>query len=154
MNLLNVSIVGKPNVGKSTFFNKIFNEEISKTGDQPGTISQQMMLLVCNRLMRSPMTLGIVSPFSVCGGIYSQRYGALYKGGVSRGSQVTPLCRPRRRQVSVTGFDQPGRHVPRVSLGRAELCSIRRNSGRRYLATCPGSTAGPLESRRTEPQHR
>ena len=37
MNLLNVSIVGKPNVGKSTFFNKIFSEEISKTGDQPGT---------------------------------------------------------------------------------------------------------------------
>ena len=37
MNLLNVSIVGKPNVGKSTFFNKIFNETISKTGDQPVT---------------------------------------------------------------------------------------------------------------------
>ena len=40
MNLLNVSIVGKPNVGKSTFFNKIFNKEISKTGDQPGTTKE------------------------------------------------------------------------------------------------------------------
>ena len=37
---INVSIVGKPNVGKSTFFNKIFNKEISKIGDQPGTTKE------------------------------------------------------------------------------------------------------------------
>ena len=40
MNIINISIVGKPNVGKSTFFNKIFNSEISKTGDQPGTTKE------------------------------------------------------------------------------------------------------------------
>ena len=48
MDLLDVSIVGKPNVGKSTFFNKIFNKEISKIGDQPGTtkevISQELSI--------------------------------------------------------------------------------------------------------------
>jgi len=37
---INISIVGKPNVGKSTFFNKIFNEEISKIGDEPGTTKE------------------------------------------------------------------------------------------------------------------
>ena len=37
---INIAIVGKPNVGKSTFFNKIFNKEISKTGDQPGTTKE------------------------------------------------------------------------------------------------------------------
>ena len=47
MNLLNVSIVGKPNVGKSTFFNKIFNKEISKTGDQPGTTKE----VISNKLL-------------------------------------------------------------------------------------------------------
>ena len=35
--MINISIVGKPNVGKSTFFNKIFGESISKVADQPGT---------------------------------------------------------------------------------------------------------------------
>ena len=35
--MINISIVGKPNVGKSTFFNKIFGENISKVADQPGT---------------------------------------------------------------------------------------------------------------------
>ena len=34
---INISIVGKPNVGKSTFFNKIFSKNISKVGDEPGT---------------------------------------------------------------------------------------------------------------------
>ena len=33
----NISIVGKPNVGKSTFFNNIFSKNISKVGDEPGT---------------------------------------------------------------------------------------------------------------------
>ena len=35
--MINISIVGKPNVGKSTFFNKIFKENISKVADAPGT---------------------------------------------------------------------------------------------------------------------
>ena len=35
--MINISIVGKPNVGKSTFFNKIFGANISKVADQPGT---------------------------------------------------------------------------------------------------------------------
>ena len=35
--MVNVAIVGKPNVGKSTFFNKIFNSNISKVSDMPGT---------------------------------------------------------------------------------------------------------------------
>jgi len=35
--IINVAIVGKPNVGKSTFFNKIFRSNISKVTDQPGT---------------------------------------------------------------------------------------------------------------------
>lgn len=34
---IHISIVGKPNVGKSTFFNKIFSENISKVADEPGT---------------------------------------------------------------------------------------------------------------------
>ena len=34
---INISIVGKPNVGKSTFFNKIFSKNISKVADEPGT---------------------------------------------------------------------------------------------------------------------
>ena len=38
--IVNVSIVGKPNVGKSTFFNKIFNSNISKVTDFPGTTKQ------------------------------------------------------------------------------------------------------------------
>ena len=37
MSPINISIVGKPNVGKSTFFNKIFNKPISAIGDLPGT---------------------------------------------------------------------------------------------------------------------
>jgi len=35
--MINISIVGKPNVGKSTFFNKIFGKNISKVADEPGT---------------------------------------------------------------------------------------------------------------------
>ena len=35
-----VSIVGKPNVGKSTFFNKIFNSNISKVANEPGTTKE------------------------------------------------------------------------------------------------------------------
>ena len=38
--IVNVSIVGKPNVGKSTFFNKVFNSNISKVADLPGTTKQ------------------------------------------------------------------------------------------------------------------
>jgi len=34
---LNVAIVGKPNVGKSTFFNKLFSSNISKVSNVPGT---------------------------------------------------------------------------------------------------------------------
>ena len=37
---LNIAIVGKPNVGKSTFFNKIFHSNISKITDMPGTTKQ------------------------------------------------------------------------------------------------------------------
>lgn len=37
---LNVAIVGKPNVGKSTFFNKIFSSNISKVSDLPGTTKE------------------------------------------------------------------------------------------------------------------
>ena len=37
---LNVAIVGKPNVGKSTFFNKIFSSNISKVSDIPGTTKE------------------------------------------------------------------------------------------------------------------
>ena len=37
---INISIVGKPNVGKSTFFNKIFSSNISKVADEPGTTKQ------------------------------------------------------------------------------------------------------------------
>ena len=35
-----ISIVGKPNVGKSTFFNKIFKSNISKVANEPGTTKQ------------------------------------------------------------------------------------------------------------------
>ena len=35
-----VSIVGKPNVGKSTFFNKIFKSNISKVANEPGTTKE------------------------------------------------------------------------------------------------------------------
>jgi len=38
--IINIAIVGKPNVGKSTFFNKIFNSNISKVSDLPGTTKQ------------------------------------------------------------------------------------------------------------------
>ncbi len=37
---INIAIVGKPNVGKSTFFNKFFNSNISKVADLPGTTKQ------------------------------------------------------------------------------------------------------------------
>ena len=37
---IHISIVGKPNVGKSTFFNKIFSENISKVADEPGTTKE------------------------------------------------------------------------------------------------------------------
>ena len=37
---LNIAIVGKPNVGKSTFFNKVFQSNISKVADVPGTTKQ------------------------------------------------------------------------------------------------------------------
>ena len=37
---IHVSIVGKPNVGKSTFFNKIFSSNISKVANEPGTTKQ------------------------------------------------------------------------------------------------------------------
>ena len=37
---INISIVGKPNVGKSTFFNKIFGSNISKVENEPGTTKQ------------------------------------------------------------------------------------------------------------------
>lgn len=37
---LSIAIVGKPNVGKSTFFNKIFSSNISKVADEPGTTKQ------------------------------------------------------------------------------------------------------------------
>ena len=37
---VNISIVGKPNVGKSTFFNKIFKSNISKVADLPGTTKE------------------------------------------------------------------------------------------------------------------
>ena len=37
---INIAIVGKPNVGKSTFFNKIFKANISKVADEPGTTKQ------------------------------------------------------------------------------------------------------------------
>jgi len=37
---VNIAIVGKPNVGKSTFFNKIFKSNISKIADDPGTTKQ------------------------------------------------------------------------------------------------------------------
>lgn len=36
----NICIVGKPNVGKSTFFNKIFSSNISKVANEPGTTTQ------------------------------------------------------------------------------------------------------------------
>lgn len=42
----NICIVGKPNVGKSTFFNKIFNSNISKVGNEPGTTSQVIEKLI------------------------------------------------------------------------------------------------------------
>ena len=35
--ITNVAIVGKPNVGKSTFFNKLFSANISKVSNEPGT---------------------------------------------------------------------------------------------------------------------
>ena len=37
---IDIAIVGKPNVGKSTFFNKIFGSNISKVADEPGTTKQ------------------------------------------------------------------------------------------------------------------
>ena len=37
---INIAIVGKPNVGKSTFFNKIFGSNISKVANEPGTTKQ------------------------------------------------------------------------------------------------------------------
>ena len=38
--IIDVAIVGKPNVGKSTFFNKIFTSNISKVANEPGTTKQ------------------------------------------------------------------------------------------------------------------
>lgn len=37
---VNISIVGKPNVGKSTFFNTIFKSNISKVANLPGTTKE------------------------------------------------------------------------------------------------------------------
>lgn len=46
-NIVNISIVGKPNVGKSTFFNKIFKSNISKVEDLPGTTKQVVSKILC-----------------------------------------------------------------------------------------------------------
>jgi GTP-binding protein len=35
--VITLAIVGKPNVGKSTFFNKVLNKDLSPVSETPGT---------------------------------------------------------------------------------------------------------------------
>ena len=35
--VITIAIVGKPNVGKSTFFNKVLNKDLSPVSEIPGT---------------------------------------------------------------------------------------------------------------------
>ena len=37
LGVITLAIVGKPNVGKSTFFNKVLNKDLSPVSESPGT---------------------------------------------------------------------------------------------------------------------
>lgn len=53
-NGINVSIIGKPNVGKSTLMNCISKKDVSIVSDEPGTTRDivQVKIIKCRQLYR------------------------------------------------------------------------------------------------------